>query len=49
MCNYDKDGKINIKIYDTGIEYDVVLGCVDVFVMDCLFVFELIEKTGLLL
>ncbi len=40
----DKDGKINIKTYDTGIEHDVALGRTDAFVMDRLSSVELIKK-----
>ncbi len=43
----DKDGKINIKTYDTGIEHDVALGRTDAFVMDRLSSVELIKKTSL--
>ncbi|MCL9777020.1 amino acid ABC transporter substrate-binding protein [Vibrio methylphosphonaticus] len=47
LRQYDKDGKINIKTYDTGIEHDVALGRSDAFVMDRLSALELIKKTGL--
>lgn len=47
LRNYDKDGKINIKTYETGIEHDVALGRADAFVMDRLSALELIKKTGL--
>ncbi|OOQ69226.1 amino acid ABC transporter substrate-binding protein [Vibrio parahaemolyticus] len=47
LHQYDKDGKINIKTYDTGIEHDVALGRADAFVMDRLSALELIKKTGL--
>ncbi|AXX99919.1 amino acid ABC transporter substrate-binding protein [Vibrio alfacsensis] len=47
LRNYDKDGKINIKTYDTGIEHDVALGRADAFIMDRLSALELIKKTGL--
>ncbi|HAS3568068.1 TPA: amino acid ABC transporter substrate-binding protein [Vibrio cholerae] len=47
LRSHDKDGKINIKTYDTGIEHDVALGRADAFVMDRLSALELIEKTGL--
>jgi putative amino-acid transport system substrate-binding protein len=47
LRDYDKDGKINIKTYETGIEHDVALGRVDAFVMDRLSALELIKKTGL--
>ena len=47
LRKYDKDGKINIKTYDTGIEHDVALGRSDAFVMDRLSALELIKKTGL--
>ncbi|MGR5237305.1 amino acid ABC transporter substrate-binding protein [Vibrio alfacsensis] len=47
LRNYDKDGKINIKTYDTGIEHDVALGRSDAFIMDRLSALELIKKTGL--
>ncbi|GAM54886.1 amino acid ABC transporter [Vibrio ishigakensis] len=47
LRNYDKDNKINIKTYDTGIEHDVALGRADAFVMDRLSALELIKKTGL--
>ncbi|MGL4223896.1 MAG: amino acid ABC transporter substrate-binding protein [Vibrio sp.] len=47
LRSYDKDGKINIKTYDTGIEHDVALGRADAFVMDRLSALELIEKAGL--
>ncbi|MGF1751483.1 MULTISPECIES: amino acid ABC transporter substrate-binding protein [Vibrio] len=47
LRHYDKDGKINIKTYDTGIEHDVALGRSDAFVMDRLSALELIKKTGL--
>ncbi len=47
LRDYDKEGKINIKTYDTGIEHDVALGRADAFVMDRLSVLETIEKTGL--
>ncbi|WP_415721110.1 amino acid ABC transporter substrate-binding protein [Photobacterium ganghwense] len=43
----DKDGKINIKTYDTGIEHDVALGRTDAFVMDRLSSVELIKKANL--
>ncbi|CAM2963545.1 amino acid ABC transporter substrate-binding protein [Vibrio rarus] len=45
--DYDKDHKINIKTYDTGIEHDVALGRADAFVMDRLSALALIKKTGL--
>ncbi|MFA0084989.1 amino acid ABC transporter substrate-binding protein [Vibrio sp. 10N.286.49.C2] len=47
LRSYDKDEKINIKTYDTGIEHDVALGRADAFVMDRLSALELIKKTGL--
>ena len=47
LRSYDKDGKINIKTYDTGIEHDVALGRADAFIMDRLSALELIKKTGL--
>jgi len=47
LKSHDKDGKIIIKTYDTGIEHDVALGRVDAFVMDRLSALELIKKTGL--
>ncbi|HGS5281964.1 TPA: amino acid ABC transporter substrate-binding protein [Vibrio parahaemolyticus] len=47
LRQYDKDGNINIKTYDTGIEHDVALGRADAFVMDRLSALELIKKTGL--
>ncbi len=47
LRDYDKDGKINIKTYDTGIEHDVALGRADAFIMDRLSALELIKKTGL--
>ncbi|MEL7292402.1 MAG: amino acid ABC transporter substrate-binding protein [Pseudomonadota bacterium] len=47
LRDYDKEGKINIKTYDTGIEHDVALGRADAFVMDRLSALELIKKTGL--
>ena len=47
LRSYDKDGKITIKTYDTGIEHDVALGRADAFVMDRLSALELIKKTGL--
>ncbi|ENJ2789866.1 amino acid ABC transporter substrate-binding protein [Vibrio parahaemolyticus] len=47
LRQYDTDGKINIKTYDTGIEHDVALGRADAFVMDRLSALELIKKTGL--
>ena len=47
LRSHDKDGKIIIKTYDTGIEHDVALGRVDAFVMDRLSALELIKKTGL--
>jgi putative amino-acid transport system substrate-binding protein len=47
LRDYDKDGKINIKTYDTGIEHDVPLGRADAFIMDRLSALELIKKTGL--
>ncbi len=47
LRQYDKDGKINIKTYDTGIEHDVALGRADAFVMDRLSALGLIKKTGL--
>lgn len=43
----DKDGTINIKTYDTGIEHDVALGRTDAFVMDRLSSVELIKKANL--
>lgn len=43
----DKDGKINIKTYDTAIEHDVALGRTDAFVMDRLSSVELIKKANL--
>lgn len=43
----DKDGKINIKTYDTGIEHDVALGRTDAFVMDRLSSVEVIKKANL--
>lgn len=45
LRDYDKDGKINIKTYDTGIEHDVALGRADAFVMDRLSALELIKKS----
>ncbi|GEA62525.1 amino acid ABC transporter substrate-binding protein [Vibrio comitans] len=47
LRNHDKDNKIDIKTYDTGIEHDVALGRADAFVMDRLSALELIKKTGL--
>ncbi|MFC5079102.1 putative amino-acid-binding protein YxeM precursor [Vibrio thalassae] len=47
LRSHDKDGKITIKTYDTGIEHDVALGRADAFVMDRLSALELIKKTGL--
>lgn len=47
LRDYDKENKINIKTYDTGIEHDVALGRADAFVMDRLSVLEVIQKTGL--
>jgi len=47
LRDYDKENKINIKTYDTGIEHDVALGRADAFVMDRLSVLEVIKKTGL--
>lgn len=47
LRDYDKNNKINIKTYDTGIEHDVALGRADAFVMDRLSVLEVIKKTGL--
>lgn len=47
LRKHDKDGKINIKTYDTGIEQDVILGRADAFIMDRLSALELIKKTGL--
>ncbi len=47
LRNHDKDGKITIKTYDTGIERDVALGRADAFVMDRLSSLELINKSGL--
>ncbi|MDP2575030.1 amino acid ABC transporter substrate-binding protein [Vibrio penaeicida] len=47
LRDYDKDNKINIKTYDTGIEHDVALGRADAFIMDRLSALELIKKTGL--
>jgi putative amino-acid transport system substrate-binding protein len=47
LRSYDKDSKINIKTYDTGIEHDVALGRADAFIMDRLSALELIKKTGL--
>lgn len=43
----DKDGTINIKTYDTGIEHDVALGRTDAFVMDRLSSVEVIKKANL--
>ncbi|PSW01389.1 amino acid ABC transporter substrate-binding protein [Photobacterium lipolyticum] len=43
----DKDGKISIKTYDTGIEHDVALGRTDAFVMDRLSSVALIKKANL--
>ena len=47
LRSYDKEGKINIKTYDTGIEHDVALGRSDAFIMDRLSALALIKKTGL--
>ncbi|MDV7105697.1 amino acid ABC transporter substrate-binding protein [Vibrio sp. TH_r3] len=47
LRDYDKENKINIKTYDTGIEHDVALGRADAFVMDRLSILEVIKKTGL--
>ncbi|PMH41454.1 amino acid ABC transporter substrate-binding protein [Vibrio sp. 10N.286.49.B3] len=47
LRKHDKDNKINIKTYDTGIEHDVALGRADAFVMDRLSTLELVKKTGL--
>ncbi len=44
LRNHDKDSKINIKTYDTGIEHDVALGRADAFGMDRLSALELIER-----
>ena len=44
---HDKDNKITIKTYDTGIEHDVALGRSDAFVMDRLSALELIKESGL--
>lgn len=44
---YDKDNKIDIKTYDTGIEQDVVLGRSDAFVMDRISALTRIKKSGL--
>lgn len=47
LRSFDKDNKIIIKTYDTGIEHDVALGRADAFVMDRLSALELIKTTGL--
>ncbi|OBT15609.1 amino acid ABC transporter substrate-binding protein [Vibrio sp. UCD-FRSSP16_10] len=47
LRNHNKDNKIIIKTYDTGLEHDVALGRVDAFVMDRLSTLELVKKTGL--
>lgn len=47
LRNYDKNNKITIKTYDTGIEHDVALGRSDAFVMDRLSALALIKKSGL--
>lgn len=47
LRSYDKDDKIKVKTYETGIEHDVALGRADAFVMDRLSALELIKKTGL--
>lgn len=47
LRSYDKDGKINIKTYDAGIEQDVALGRSDAFVMDRLSALQLIKQTNL--
>ncbi len=47
LREFDKDNKIHIKTYDTGIEHDVALGRSDAFVMDRLSTLQLIKKTGL--
>lgn len=47
LRNYDKDGKINIKTYDTAIEQDVALGRSDAFVMDRLSALALIKDSPL--
>lgn len=44
LRSYDKDGKIKVKTYETGIEHDVALGRADAFVMDRLSALELIKK-----
>lgn len=47
LRSYDKDGKINIKTYDAGIEQDVALGRSDAFVMDRLSALQIIKQTNL--
>ncbi|MFV0575817.1 MAG: amino acid ABC transporter substrate-binding protein [Vibrio sp.] len=47
LRSYDKEGKINIKTYDAGIEQDVALGRSDAFVMDRLSALQLIKETNL--
>ncbi|HCH02692.1 MAG TPA: amino acid ABC transporter substrate-binding protein [Vibrio sp.] len=47
LRSYDKEGKINIKTYDAGIEQDVVLGRSDAFVMDRLSALQLIKASNL--
>jgi len=44
---YDKDNKINIKTYDTGIEQDVALGRSDAFIMDRISTLALIKNSNL--
>ncbi|WP_086981854.1 amino acid ABC transporter substrate-binding protein [Vibrio aphrogenes] len=47
LRSYDKEGKINIKTYDAGIEQDVALGRSDAFVMDRLSAIQIIKKANL--
>lgn len=44
---YDKDNKINIKTYDTGIEQELMLGRIDAFVMDRVSSMALIKEHNL--
>ncbi|MCL9782965.1 amino acid ABC transporter substrate-binding protein [Vibrio sp. S4M6] len=47
LRQHDKNGKIHIKTFDTGIEQSVLIGATDAFVMDRLSVVQLIKKSHL--
>ncbi|WP_281647053.1 amino acid ABC transporter substrate-binding protein [Parendozoicomonas sp. Alg238-R29] len=47
LRDFDPDGDIEVRTYDTGIEQEVALGRADAFIMDRLSAAELVKKSGL--